>query len=152
MIKKVFDPGNYPQNINLSLLLLRIAVGILMLTHGIGKFEQLAGGGPIEFADPIGIGVTPSLTLTVFAEVFCSLFLILGVATRLAAIPLLITMLVAAFVIHIDHGFVKQELALFYATVYLVIVISGAGRISFDSSFYRILNRQPKKLESQEIL
>ncbi len=145
MIKKAFDPGNYPQNINVSLLLLRVAVGILMLTHGIGKFEQLAGDGPIEFADPIGIGEVPSLILTVFAEVFCSIFLILGLATRLAAIPLLITMLVAAFVVHIDHGFVKQELALFYAVVYLVIAISGAGSFSFDRSFHRIMNRRNKR-------
>jgi putative oxidoreductase len=96
----VFNPGEYSNNISLSLLFLRLIVGGFMLTHGIGKWMMLIGDGPIRFADPIGIGVTASLALNVFAEVFCSLFLIFGVAVRLAALPLLITMLVAAFIVH----------------------------------------------------
>lgn len=105
MIKTIFNPGNYPKNIDFALLILRIAGGGFMLTHGIGKFIKLTGDEPIQFADPIGVGVTASLILTVFAEVFCSIFLILGLAARFSAIPLLITMLVAAFLVHANDGF-----------------------------------------------
>ncbi|MBY5958194.1 DoxX family membrane protein [Membranicola marinus] len=70
MIKNTFNPGNYAAHINFALLVLRIAVGILMLTHGLGKFERLFGEGPIQFSDPIGIGATASLVLAIFAEVF----------------------------------------------------------------------------------
>ena len=133
MIKNIFNPGNYPKNIDYVLLLLRLAVGIFMLTHGIGKFSKLFGGDPIQFADPIGVGVTASLALVVFAEVFCSILLIFGLATRFAAIPLLITMLVATFIIHANDGFGRQELPLIYSFVYLIMAIAGAGKISIDN-------------------
>lgn len=132
MIKTIFNPGSYPKNIDLALILLRFAVGIFMLTHGMGKFSILLGDEPIKFADPIGAGETASLALAVFAEVLCSILLIFGIATRLAAIPLLITMIVAVFIVHRNDGFDKQELALLYLTVYLYLAITGAGKISMD--------------------
>lgn len=137
MFKSIFNPGSYPNNINYILLILRLVSGGFMLTHGLGKFFKLFGNDPIQFADPIGLGVTFSLILTVFAEVFCSVFLILGIATRLSAIPLLITMLVAAFVVHSADGFGKQELPLLYAAIYLVIAIAGAGKYSVDKRIYK---------------
>jgi putative oxidoreductase len=140
MIKTIFNPGIYPKNINLVLLLLRISVGLFMLSHGLGKFSKLFGDEPIKFPDPIGVGVTASLALTVFAEVFCSLFLIFGIATRLAAIPLLITMLVAVLIVHINDGFGKQELPLLYSMVYISIAIAGAGKFSIDSLIYKKIN------------
>lgn len=142
MIKNIFNPGNYPSNINFVLMLLRLAVGILMLTHGIGKFSTLFGGGPVQFPDPIGLGATASLSLAVFSEVFCSILLILGIGTRLAAIPLLITMLVAAFIVHANDAFGKQELPLLYAAIYLVIALAGAGKISMDNWIYSKINQK----------
>lgn len=140
LLKQIINPGNYPNNISAVLLLARIVVGIFMLSHGIGKLSKLFGDEPIQFADPIGVGVTASLVLAVFAEVFCSLLLIIGMATRLLAIPLLITMLVSAFIVHAGDGFGKQELPLLYAASYLVIVIAGAGRYSLDRFISKELN------------
>ncbi|MGV8993499.1 MAG: DoxX family protein [Flavobacterium sp.] len=136
MIKKMINPGSYSKNIDLSLLILRIAGGALMLTHGISKIAPLFGSDPIQFPDPIGLGATTSLALTVFAEVFCAALLILGLATRFAAIPLLITMLVAVFVVHIADPFANQELPLLYASIYLVILIAGAGKFSIDNMVF----------------
>lgn len=136
MIKNIFNPGNYSNNINLALLILRFTVGFFMLTHGMGKLIALFGDAPIQFPDPIGIGATVSLALAVFAEVFCSILLILGLATRFATIPLIITMLVAAFVMHATDGFGKQELPLFYVSTYIVIALSGAGRYSMDQLIF----------------
>jgi putative oxidoreductase len=132
MINTIFYSGNYSKKINIALLLLRAVSGGFMLTHGIGKFSKLFGDGPIAFADPIGMGETASLVLTVFAEVVCAVLLIIGFSARLAVIPLLITMLVAAFVIHAEDGFGKQELPLIYAAVYFAIATTGAGKISID--------------------
>lgn len=140
MIKNIFNPGNYSKNIDFVLLLLRLVVGGFMLTHGIGKFEKLFSGEPITFPDPIGVGETASLALVVFSEVFCSLFLIFGIATRLSSIPLIITMLVAAFIAHAADGFGKQELPLLYTVIYIVLVISGSGRIAFDNWMYQKLS------------
>ena len=140
MLKNIFNPGSYPQKLNLALLLLRISAGTLMLSHGMGKVYKLFGDEPIKFADPVGIGVMASLTLTIFAEVFCSLFLIFGIATKLAAIPLLITMLVVVFIVHVDDGFGKQELPLLYITIYTIITFTGAGKYSIDNWIYRKIN------------
>ena len=130
--KNIFNSGDYPNNVNIALLVLRVVIGIFMLTHGWGKMETLFGSEPIQFADPIGLGATFSLALTVFAEVLCSILIIIGLGTRLAAIPLLITMLVAAFIVHANDGFGKQEFALLYGVIYLTIALVGAGKYSLD--------------------
>lgn len=141
MIKNILNPGNYPTTIHLILLLLRVTSGVFMLTHGTGKFMKFFGDEPLKFADPIGIGVTASLSLAVFAEVFCSIFLIVGFTTRLAAIPLLITMLVAAIIVHANDGFGKQELPLMYCAMYFAIALSGAGKYSLDNWLYNKIHR-----------
>jgi putative oxidoreductase len=137
MIRNIFNPGSYPKNINLALLLLRVSGGAFMLTHGLGKFSMLFSGNPIKFANPIGLGETASLALAVFAEVFCSILLILGLTTRFAAIPLIITMLVAALIVHANDGFGRQELPLLYGVIYLTIAITGAGNLSFDHWIFK---------------
>ena len=132
LTKNSFNSGNYPKHVDAALLILRIVIGVFMLTHGWGKMQSLFSGEPIQFPDPIGLGATFSLALTVFAEVLCSILIIIGLGTRLAAIPLLITMLVAAFIIHANDGFGKQEFALLYAVIYLTIAMIGAGKYSLD--------------------
>ncbi len=104
-----------------------------MLSHGTGKFLKLFGDEPIKFSDPLGVGATASLAMAVFAEVFCSIFLILGFATRLSVVPLLITMLVAVLLIHTHDPFPKKELPLLYIIIYLSIGIFGAGKFSVDN-------------------
>lgn len=142
MIRNIFNPGNYPNNIHFVLLLLRLAAGALMLTHGMGKFATLIGGEPIQFPDPIGVGATASLVLAVFAEMFCAIFLIFGVGTRLAAIPLLITMSVAVLIIHTNDPIGIRELPLLYASIFLVLAIAGAGKFSIDNWIYKGLKRR----------
>ena len=116
-----------------SLLLLRLCFGGLMLVnHGMGKFYKLFGDDPIKFGDPLGIGMEASLGLAVFAEVLCAGLLVIGLFTRLAAIPLVITMLVAAFIVHGGDPLKKMEMALLYLIPYLVLLFNGAGRYSID--------------------
>jgi putative oxidoreductase len=117
---------------DIGLLLLRITVGCFMLTHGLGKLTMLMGKDPIQFADPFGFGMTASLALTVFAEVVCSFLIIIGLLTRLAAIPLLITMMVAFFYVHGADEFGVKELSGIYMVLYLFLIITGSGRYSID--------------------
>jgi putative oxidoreductase len=120
------------KNINsFALLILRVVVGSFMLVHGLQKLDMLKAN-PVQFADPIGIGEPASLTLAVFAELVCSILLIIGLLTRLAIIPLIITMLVAVFIVHAADGFEKQELPALYLGVYIVLIINGAGKYSVD--------------------
>ena len=122
---------------NFWLLLLRMAGGGFMLTHGIPKFLKLIEGGDIAFADPFGFGATISLILVVFAEFLCSVLLIFGIGTRLAAIPLIITMAVAAFFIHANDPFQRKELAFLYLVIYLSILVFGGGKYEAGKLFKR---------------
>lgn len=121
------------QATNISLLLLRVTFGGLMLiNHGWGKMLKLFGEGPVKFGDPIGVGVEASLGLAVFAEVGCAFLLVIGLFTRWASVPLLITMLVAAFIVHGYDPFGDKEAALLFAVPYAVLMLMGAGRYSVD--------------------
>ena len=122
---------------DIGLLLLRLGGGGFMLTHGLPKLLKLFTVGAGRFPDPFGIGATASLSLAVFSEVFCALFLMLGLRTRWASLPLIVTMGVAAFVIHGADPFRKKELALVYLCIYLALALLGGGRFSLDALFTR---------------
>ncbi|GAB2479064.1 DoxX family protein [Algoriphagus taiwanensis] len=117
---------------DLGLLLVRLLTGGMMLTHGIPKIGRLFGDGPVRFADPFGLGPEVSLSMAIFAEVICSGLIIMGFKTRWATIPLMITMLVAAFYAHWNDPFGKKELPLLYFAAFLGLLLSGGGKFSVD--------------------
>jgi putative oxidoreductase len=117
-----------------GLLAVRLLSGGMMLTHGIPKFDRLFGEGPVKFADPFGLGPEISLGLVLFAEVGCSLLVMAGFKTRWATLPLLFTMLMAAFYAHGSDPFSDKELSLLFFTLFLSVLISGGGRLSVDQA------------------
>ena len=131
-MKKIFSSEIASKNIDIVLLIIRISIVSLMLVHGIPKLINLVSGEPIMFPNVLGMGPELSLTLAVFAEVFCSILILIGFGTRLAVIPLIITMLVASLVIHSSDPFSVKELSLHYLLVYIVLLIAGSGRFSLD--------------------
>lgn len=122
----------YPIGADFGLLILRLVSGGLMLAHGWMKLANVLDGN-FAFADPIGLGTYTSLYLTIFAEVVCAGFLILGLFTRLALIPLMITMIVAFFVVHANDAFQMKELPLTFLGIYLALFFTGPGEISVDA-------------------
>ena len=115
-----------------GLLLLRVAISLLMMTqHGWGKLMSFSERAD-TWADPVGLGSELSLALAIGAEFFCSLLVAVGCGTRLAAIPLVFTMLVAAGVVHWDDPFGKKEFALLYLVPFVTLALIGAGRYSVD--------------------
>jgi putative oxidoreductase len=140
IFKNILFKSDYKSNsISTALLILRIGISILMLTHGIGKLNMLFGESEIQFADPIGIGEKASLIMAVFAEFFCSILLILGLLTRISAIPLFTTMAVAVFIVHAPDPLQQKEMALLYGIAYLTLIISGAGKFSLDYIFGKMI-------------
>lgn len=131
MIKSTFSTKLSSPSIDLALLILRLAAGGLMLIHGIPKLQMIISG-DIQFGDPIGIGTNLSLYLTVFAEFFCAILIVLGLATRLASIPLIITMAVAVFIVLSSNPIGDKELGLFFLASYITLLLAGAGRFSVD--------------------
>jgi putative oxidoreductase len=123
---------NNTSSTSYGLLFMRISVGLIMaLSHGWGKLVNYSGMAG-SFADPIGLGGSVSLALAIFAEFFCSIALVIGLTTRAIVIPLIITMLVAVFIIHGNDPWMKQEFGILYLMSYITIFIAGPGRYSLD--------------------
>ncbi|MBN8568650.1 MAG: DoxX family protein [Ignavibacteria bacterium] len=135
-----------PQHLNIVLLITRIAVGSFMLTHGIPKLMKFFSTGDITFSDPLGVGTIPSLMMAIFAEVFCSILVILGLGTRIAVIPLIITMLVAVLLVHANDPFGKKELGLMYLTIYMFLIVVGSGKYSLDEWLLRRQRRDDAEI------
>jgi len=138
-MKKIVFVDKTSNTIDLALLVARIGLASLMLTHGLPKMAMLFSGGPIQFLPVLGMSAEVSLVLTVFAEVFCSILILVGAGTRLAAVPSIITMLVAALVVHAADPFVKKEMALLFLLGYLTLLIAGSGKYSVDYLLQRKL-------------
>lgn len=139
---------------SVGLLILRVGAAGYMLTHGWGKLQMIRFEKFDQFGDPIGLGNTASLILATSAEFGCSLLVLAGLATRLAALPVVVTMLVAAFVAHKTdpwtmatgaqrfmsgsaESWASKEPALIYLTAFLPLVFTGAGRFSLDALIWR---------------
>jgi len=128
-MKKLFSTRYTENSIAFSLLLLRLALGILMIPHGFSKLTKFASVVK-DFPDPLHLGTTISLSLVIFAEFFCAVLLVAGLMTRLVVIPLVITMGVAVFMVHNSDFLGEAEQATLYLAGYLVLLIAGPGKVS----------------------
>ena len=118
---------------SIGLLILRLgAGGFLLAGHGLPKLLHYAERAP-KFANPIGLGPEVSFSLVVFAEVVCAAAVILGVATRVAAAPIVFFLLVGAFVQHGTDPFGDKELALVYLVPFLALTMTGGGHYAVDT-------------------
>jgi putative oxidoreductase len=128
--------------VDLALLLLRaMTAAFMFFGHGMAKFNSFSTL-QATFPDPVGLGPTSSLVLAIFAELICSALLFVGLATRVACVPLVITMLVAAGWVHAEDPWQKKELALLYVVPFLAILLAGPGMFSIDA----LLKSRPRML------
>jgi len=129
----LFSSGTSAGNVDLAALLLRLtAGGFMVYGHGADKFSKFFSDKPIEFIDPFGISATATLGLVIFAEAICAILVALGLMTRYALIPLMCTMVYAAFVAHSADPFGRKELALVYLFIYICLLFLGPGKYSLD--------------------
>jgi putative oxidoreductase len=130
-MRKRFLTTTSNTNASLGLLILRLGVGGLMLTHGYPKLVRLLDGN-MKFGDPLGIGSELAFILIIFAEFVCSILIMLGIYTRLASIPLIIGMMIAAFIHHSADPLNIKERALLYLVVFLCLLFTGSGKYAVD--------------------
>ena len=131
-MKKLLSTKYSAGAFNAAILLLRLTTGFLMMSHGYDKLIHF-GTKHNSFMNFLGIGSTLSLSLAIFAEFFCSLFVIMGLFTRFAVIPLIITMCVAIFKIHNANVFGKGEIATLFLAGYILLLFVGPGKVSVDT-------------------
>lgn len=141
-MKTIINPHANKDVKDLMLLFIRIMAGVLLITHGYPKLEKLLSGDPVQFASIMGMSPALSLSLAMFAEFICASLIVLGLFTRVAAIPVIITMAVIVFSVHWDDPFSRKELPLLYLTSYSFLFFMGAGRYSLDYVMHRRLHRR----------
>jgi putative oxidoreductase len=144
------NPTQHHIATSIGLLILRLGMGGYMLTHGIGKLKMVRDGQFAEFGGHLGLSPTLSLLLVTFAEFLCAILVMAGLVTRLAAVPIVFTMAVAAFIVHGSDPWtmgyaaelffkgaskfpVAKQLPLMFAIAFLALVFTGPGRFSLDA-------------------
>ena len=132
-MKKLINLNFIPVNADIALLVLRVWVGIgVFVKHGIEKFvnfDQMQQ----HFPNPIGVGPTASLLFALIADGICSILIIFGLTTRLAALLAVINLFVAfAFLFKFSLSKAPAELAYVYLGGFIVILLAGPGKYSID--------------------
>lgn len=130
-MKKLLSTGYTDWAFNIAVLVLRAGLGLMMLPHGYDKLVHFAEK-KNTFMNFLGIGSTFSLSLSLFAEFFCAMFVIIGLFTRFTVLPLLIGMAVALFKAHDAAIFGGGEKAALYLTGFIAIFLLGPGKASVD--------------------
>jgi len=136
MIKKYLKPASLPNQVSLAVLVLRLSFGFLMIPHGYDKLQEFLAGNH-DFPDPLHVSPLVSHGLTVFAEFFCSILLVLGLFTRPALVILIGCMAIVSFSIHGSDPLGDKEHALLYLFAYLSIFLTGAGKYSIDEKIFK---------------
>jgi putative oxidoreductase len=121
---------------SLGLLILRLGFGGLLLTHGYDKMVHY-GEMSQQFMPFMGMSPSVSLGLLIFAEFFCSIFVIVGLLTRFACVPIIIAMAVALFMAHDGDVAGKGQAATLFLLSFLTLIFTGPGKFSMDAAFYK---------------
>ena len=131
-MKKLFSTRYSAGSFNIAMLILRLGLGILLVNHGYDKLTHIDKYEPMMI-NFLGLGQKTSLYLVIFAEFFCSIFLILGLLTRLITIPLIILMCVIVFKIFKGNIYDEHaEPAALYLAGFIALLFTGPGKISVD--------------------
>jgi putative oxidoreductase len=125
---------------DVALLVLRLGLGVIFFAHGAQKVLGMFGGpgleGTVGFMGKIGIPAALAY-VAAFTEFLGGIALIFGVLSRVAALGLFITMLVAMFKVHLANGFFLSpdgksgiEYTVALSAMALAILIAGPGRVA----------------------
>jgi putative oxidoreductase len=119
-----------------ALLIARLTVGVLFVSTGWGKVHNLAK--VTEFFTELHIPAPAfNATLASVTELVCGALLVVGLASRLAALPLVVTMIVALLTAKLDeiHGLpdLFGEVEWTYIAILLVVATAGPGKASLDA-------------------
>ena len=121
-----------PPRINAGLFFLRLTGCLLLLhVHGLPKVfnfsEELT-----RIEDPFGLGPWMSLLPAIFAEVVCPIFILIGLFTRLACLPIIGVLLVAMVFVHPEWSVAEGQFGWLLLIIFTTLAITGPGSWSVN--------------------
>ena len=129
------------KTLDYGLLLIRLALGIIMVAHGAQKLFTFGYGGVVGGMTQMGLPLPQvSAALIIAAELGGGLLMLAGLFTRFAGAAFAFAMLVAATQVHLAAGFFMPngyEFTLMLALTALGITLTGPGRLSIDALITR---------------
>jgi putative oxidoreductase len=157
--------GNWSFANSLGLLILRLIIGGIFIYAG----SQKLFGGIDKFAASPALQNLPLFSPVVWAwiaacgEFFGGLFVLLGLLTRLATLPIIATMLVAIIKVagpngfagvYLGNGAVKQGymMHLIIIAICIHLILAGAGLLSLDAFLFKrsLWARGPQPLDQPQ--
>ena len=131
-MKKLLSTNYSDTGFNIAIFFLRIVLSLLMLAdHGVPKLVHF-GEWQHSFYNFMHIGSRWSLVLSILAEVFASMLLVLGFFSRIAALLLIIDMSVVIFLFHSGQVVKNYEDAAIFLAGFFCILLVGPGKWSVD--------------------
>jgi putative oxidoreductase len=141
-MKKLFI-GSNDRLMSWGILILRVAIGSVMLAHGSQKVLGVFGGKGLDATVSMmsaGLGLPAFfIYLSTFTEFLGGIALLFGVLTRFFGIAVLTNMLVAVYAVHMKNGFFAPtgfEFPWTLAMIALGIIMMGPGEFSLDRAVF----------------
>jgi putative oxidoreductase len=126
---------------HITLLIFRVAIAVqLMLAHGLKKIGVGVANAEIV-PNPLHL---PNFLNQLFAEaanLVFPVFVIAGLFTRLAVLPVLAVTLTGFFIVHFHDSFLEKDVPFMYSAAYLLLLSFGPGRYSIDYYINQKLRR-----------
>lgn len=125
---KTTSPSLAERSGDAGLFFLRVA-GSFMLAyvHGWPKVMNYAHELTV-IEDPFGFGAHFSLWCALIAEVVCPLFIMAGISTRLACLPIIAVLLVSMLVVHPGWTIAQGQFGWLLLVIFVAIALCGPGR------------------------
>lgn len=135
---KLFSPDTAYLSKDIAFLGFRVLVSLAMInTHGIKKViylqETIA-----HIPDPFGIGGELSTAMAILANIICPILVIMGLATRLAILPILGVTMIGFFIVHAADPWSVKDIPLIYSLAYMLIFFIGPGKYSLDYKIVKL--------------
>ncbi|TRW25930.1 DoxX family protein [Flavobacterium zepuense] len=137
LIKSDLKSGLY----NFGILFFRVAIASeLIYVHGLKKIG-IGVAQPEVIPNPIGLPDALNNFVAIAANVYLPFLIIIGLFTRVAALPALAVTATGYFLMHFNDDPMVRDMPFMYATSLLLIVLLGGGRYSLDNLIYNKLNK-----------
>lgn len=140
LIKRMFLYSAGLTFTNMARLFMRLFTGVMFMQFGIRQISNFSELAP-SFYSVMGLSGETSLLLMILIEIICSTLIILGLFTRFALIPPIISMVIAELVLVQD--LMMQQAVAFYSWqaiflpimflgIFIFMMLAGPGKVSLD--------------------